>query len=62
MPRLSKIGAACLAAFGFSQGGVVVDYVLVAGGGGTYNVRGGGGGAGGVLSGSASLTHKAHTQ
>jgi hypothetical protein len=35
MPRLSKIGAAALAAFGWTTGAsVVVDYLVVAGGGG----------------------------
>jgi len=57
MPRLSKIGAAALAAFGFSSGaaGVTASYLVVAGGGsggGAYaNFSGnaGGGGAGGLL-------------
>jgi hypothetical protein len=35
MPRLSKIGAATLAAFGWSTGvSVAIDYLVVAGGGG----------------------------
>jgi hypothetical protein len=60
MPRLSKIGAACLAAFGFTTGGVqnITASALIAGGGGGggnantsgSGVRmGGGGGAGGLL-------------
>jgi hypothetical protein len=60
MPRLSKIGAACLAAFGFTTGGVtpVTASALIAGGGGGggnantsgSGIRmGGGGGAGGLL-------------
>ena len=59
MPRLSKIGAAALAAFGWSTGAnVVVDYLVVAGGGsGARDVVNGtatsGGGAGEVISGSA---------
>ena len=61
MPRLSKIGAAALAAFGWTGlSSVTVSYLVVAGGGGggTDNVaglQGGGGGAGGFLSGTASL-------
>jgi hypothetical protein len=40
MPRLSKIGAAALAAFGWSTGAnVVVDYLVVAGGGSGGNGR-----------------------
>lgn len=63
MPRLSKIGAACLSAFGFGTGGanaVTADYLVVAGGGGgtTTGVSGtgGGGGAGGLLSSTLSLS------
>jgi hypothetical protein len=64
MPRLSKIGAAALAAFGWTSGGaataVTASYLQVAGGGGgggTSNTEnsGGGGGAGGLLSGTTSL-------
>lgn len=46
MPRLSKIGAAALAAFGWTTGssGVSADFLVVAGGGGGNS---GGGGAGG---------------
>jgi hypothetical protein len=60
MPRLSKIGAAALAAFGWTLGGssVTASYLQVAGGGGggTGNGGGGGGGgAGGYLTGSVSL-------
>ena len=51
MPRLSKIGAAALAAFGWSTGAsVVVDYLVVAGGGGGGGGSSGGGGAGGFRS------------
>ena len=72
MPRLSKIGAASLAAFGFSSGaaGVTASYLVVAGGGSggsvsaNGNACGGGGGGGGyqantttlVLTNPASLT------
>jgi hypothetical protein len=58
MPRLSKIGAAALAAFGWtSGGGVTASVLVVAGGGGggadsTYGGggwKGGAGGAGGYL-------------
>ena len=54
MPRLSKIGAAALAAFGFSSGaaGVTASYLVVAGGGGASI---GGGGAGGYKTGTTSL-------
>lgn len=55
MPRLSKIGAACLAAFGFGSGGitpVTATYLVVAGGGGAAR---GGGGAGGLQTGTVSL-------
>ena len=57
MSRLSKIGAACLAAFGWSGGvsAVTASYLVVAGGGGGGNAFGGGGGAGGYQSGTASL-------
>ena len=56
MPRLSKIGAACLAAFGYTGITLIpASYVVVAGGGGAFNVRGGGGGAGGMLSGTTNL-------
>jgi hypothetical protein len=61
MPRLSKIGAAALAAFGWTSGSAVTASYLVvaggAGGGGTetnYNGAGGGG-AGGFLTGTTSL-------
>jgi len=48
MPRLSKIGAAALAAFGWTSGvsAVTATYLVVAGGGGG-GAAGGGGGAGG---------------
>jgi len=63
MPRLSKIGAAALAAFGWTSGSaaVTVDFLVVAGGGGggRNNSVGdggcGGGGAGGYRTGTASL-------
>jgi len=57
MPRLSKIGAACLAAFGYTQGTstVTTNYLTVAGGGGGGYNGGGGGGAGGLILGIASL-------
>ena len=56
MPRLSKIGAAALAAFGWTGlSSVSASYVVVAGGGGANTVRGGGGGAGGILSGTVAL-------
>ena len=62
MPRLSKIGAAALAAFGWTTGAAAVtaNYVLVAGGGASGGGNevypdGGGGGAGGLLSGTISL-------
>ena len=61
MPRLSKIGAAALAAFGWSTGSsVTATYLQVAGGGGGggsfTNTNGdGGGGGGGYLSGTVSL-------
>jgi hypothetical protein len=54
MPRLSKIGAAALAAFGWTSGApaVTANYLVVAGGGagGTADDGGGGGGAGGLRS------------
>ena len=53
MPRLSKIGAACLAAFGWTTGAAVeVEYLVVAGGGGG---AGAGGGAGGYQTGTTSI-------
>ncbi len=55
MPRLSKIGAASLAAFGWTGKAAVVvtaNYLVVAGGGGGSF---GGAGAGGYLTGTASL-------
>jgi len=57
MPRLSKIGAAALAAFGWSSGtsGVAASYLVVAGGGSGGGNVGGGGGAGGLLTGTTSL-------
>jgi len=59
MPRLSKIGAAALAAFGWTGlSSVTASYLVVAGGGsgGGGNLSGGGGGgAGGYLTGSLSL-------
>jgi len=60
MPRLSKIGAAALAAFGWTSGSsVTASYLVVAGGGGggsgESSRAGGGGGAGGLLSGTATL-------
>lgn len=59
MPRLSKIGAAALAAFGWTgitTQTVSASYIVVAagGGGGGYN-NGGGGGAGGFQNGTATL-------
>jgi hypothetical protein len=58
MPRLSKIGAAALAAFGWTSGvsAVSASYLVVAGGGGGGHTFGGGGGAGGLLSGTTVLT------
>jgi hypothetical protein len=62
MPRLSKIGAACLSAFGFTTGAsaVTATYLQVAGGGGgaasVGSWGGGGGGAGGYLTGTTSLS------
>lgn len=56
MPRLSKIGAAALAAFGWTGISTVsASYLQVAGGGGAGSAFGGGGGAGGLLSGTTSL-------
>jgi len=56
MPRLSKIGAAALAAFGWTGiSSVTVSYLVVAGGGGTGGSGSGGGGAGGLLTGTTSL-------
>jgi len=58
MPRLSKIGAAALAAFGWTSGnaGVTATYLVVAGGGGgSGSGGGGGGGAGGYQTGTTSL-------
>jgi len=54
MPRLSKIGAAALAAFGWTGLNTVsASYLQVAGGGGAGSF--GGGGAGGFLTGTTSL-------
>ena len=54
MPRLSKIGAAALAAFGWTGlSSVSASYLVVAGGGGAGSF--GGGGAGGFLTGTTSL-------
>jgi hypothetical protein len=62
MPRLSKIGAAALAAFGWTSGAnaVTASYLVVAGGAGggvnqVYDQGAGGGGAGGFLTGTTSL-------
>jgi hypothetical protein len=56
MPRLSKIGAAALAAFGWTGLNTVsASYLVVAGGGGGGDAYGGGGGAGGYLTGTTSL-------
>jgi hypothetical protein len=62
MPRLSKIGAAALAAFGWTGGAsVTASYLVVAGGGGGGSYRAGvdgtasGGGAGGLLTSTAAL-------
>ena len=56
MPRLSKIGAAALAAFGWTSGSAVsASYLVVAGGAGGGGIFGGGGGAGGLRTGSTSL-------
>jgi len=61
MPRLSKLGAAALAAFGWTSGvsAVTATYLVVAGGGGGSSnggYSGGGGGAGGFRTGTLSLT------
>ena len=64
MPRLSKIGAAALAAFGWTTGAstsVTASYLVVSGGGSGGGsppgsaVASGGGGAGGLLTGTATL-------
>jgi len=57
MPRLSKIGAAALAAFGWTSGtsAVSASYLVVAGGAGGGKRIGAGGGAGGYRTGTASL-------
>ena len=60
MPRLSKIGAAALAAFGWTSGAAPVSasYLVVAGGGSgaaQLNQANGGGGAGGFRTGTLSL-------
>jgi len=58
MPRLSKIGAAALAAFGWTSGSLVsVSYLAVAGGGGGggQGNASGAGGAGGFLTGTTAL-------
>ena len=54
MPRLSKIGAAALGAFGWTSGGAAVSasYLVVAGGGGGSNS---GGGAGGMRTGTLTV-------
>ena len=60
MPRLSKIGAASLAAFGWTAGvkqPYTGSYLSVAGGGGG-GLYGGGGGAGGLLTGTYLLIPK----
>ena len=59
MPRLSKIGAAALAAFGWTGlNSVSASYLVVAGGGGggAGGAGSGGGGAGGLLSGTTPLS------
>jgi len=56
MPRLSKIGAAALAAFGWTGlSSVTASYLVVAGGAGGGTSGGGGGGAGGMQTGTTSL-------
>jgi len=56
MPRLSKIGAAALAAFGWTGlSSVTASYLVVAGGGSGGGMIGGGGGAGGYQAGTTSL-------
>ena len=68
MPALKKIGAACLAAFGWTGGQTVTaSYLVVAGGGGSgtanpSNVGSAGGGAGGLLSGTRSEEHTSELQ
>ena len=48
MPRLSKIGAAALGAFGWTSGSAVTaDFLVIAGGGGSGKNASAGGGAGG---------------
>ena len=55
MPRLSKVGAAALGAFGWTGGASVsASYLVVAGGGGGGQ-NNGGGGAGGLLTSTISL-------
>ena len=55
MPRLSKIGAAALAAFGWTSGSSVSASYLVVAGGGAGSVNAAGGGAGGYTTGTTSL-------
>jgi hypothetical protein len=59
MPRLSKIGAAALAAFGWTSGGVsavtATTLVVAGGGGGSGGAGSGGSGGGGLLYGTMSL-------
>ena len=56
MPRLSKIGAAALAAFGWTGlQSVTATYLVVAGGGGGGGAFGGGGGAGGYRTSTTTL-------
>ena len=56
MPRLSKIGAAALAAFGWTSGSsVTATYLVVGGGGGGAPNGRSGAGAGGYLTGTSSL-------
>ena len=56
MPRLSKVGAAALAAFGWTGlSSVTATYLVVAGGGGGGSDHAGGGGAGGYRAGTESL-------
>ena len=56
MPRLSKIGAAALAAFGWTGiSSVTASYLVVAGGGGAGSAFGGGGGAGGYQASTTTL-------
>ncbi len=56
MPRLSKIGAAALAAFGWTGiTSVTASYLVVAGGASGGGNGGGGGGAGGLITDSVSL-------